>query len=66
MSIALKKFLSMLENGIASDDSINKNQKTILKKLCERIYMIEMTSDASQITSNIKEEIKLYAKSYEE
>jgi hypothetical protein len=65
MSIAIKKFLSMLENEISSDTSTNETQKAVLTKLCEKIYILESTNDKGQIPANIKEEIKFYAKEYE-
>ena len=65
MSIAIKKFLLMLENEILSDTSINDSQKNVLKKLCEKIYILETTSDTSQMPTYIRDEIKFYAKDYE-
>lgn len=65
MSIATKKFLLMLEEEISSDNDINETQKKVLKKLCEKIYILETTSDSAQIPTNIKEEIKSFAKEYD-
>ena len=59
MSIAIKKFLLMLENEILSDTSINDSQKNVLKKLCEKIYILETTSDTSQMPTYISESPRL-------
>jgi len=65
MSIAIRKFLSMLEIEIEKDSSANESQKKILKKLCEKIYISESTSESNQMPGIIREDIKFFAKDYE-
>jgi hypothetical protein len=65
MSIGTKKFLSMLDQELAEDDSISENQRKILKNICERIYVLETTGESSQLPTSIREEIKFYAKDFE-
>ena len=62
MSIAIKKFLSMLDQELLSDDKLSENQKKVLKKFCEKVYVLETTNDGSaQLPSQIREEVKFYA-----
>lgn len=64
MSIAIKKFLSMLDQEVLSDGRLNDDQKRVLKKVCEKIYILETTVDSSQMPSQIAGEIKLFAGDY--
>ena len=64
MSIAIKKFLSMLDQEVLSDGRLNDDQKRVLKKVCEKIYILETTVDSSQMPSQITGEIKLFAGDY--
>jgi len=65
MSIAIKKFLSMLDQEIGSDNELNSDQKNVLRKVCEKIYVLETTGDSSQMPSQIREDIKFYAQDFE-
>lgn len=65
MSIAIKKFLSMLEQEVASINEINEKQKNALKKVCEKIYILETTLDSSLMPAQIREEVKFYSKDFE-
>lgn len=65
MSIAIKKFLSMLDQETGNDPELNDDQKIVLRKLCEKIYVLETTGESSQMPSQIREEIKFYAKDFE-
>ena len=64
MSIAIKKFLTMLNQEVLSDGDLNDGQKEVLKKVCERIYLLETTSNSTQIPSQITAEIKDSAVNY--
>ena len=65
MSIAIKKFLSMLDQELASTSEINDAQKMALKKVCEKIYLLETTVDSSLMPTQIRGEIKSYSKDFE-
>jgi hypothetical protein len=65
MSIAIRKFLSMLEQEIGSDSEISEKQKNVLKKICEKIYVLETTGDSSQMPNAIRDEVKFYARDFE-
>ena len=62
MSIAIKKFYSMLDEELKSNTNISDNQKNAIRSICEKVYMLESTdSNAANINSKIRDEIKLNA-----
>ena len=54
----------MLDQEVLSDGRLNDDQKRVLKKVCEKIYILETTVDSSQMPSQIAGEIKLFAGDY--
>lgn len=62
MSIAIRKFYSMLDEELKSNTNISDNQKNAIRSICEKVYMLESTdSNAANINSKIRDEIKLNA-----
>lgn len=62
MSIAIKKFYSMLDEELKANTNIPDDQKNAIRSICEKVYMLESTdSNAANINSKIRDEIKLNA-----
>lgn len=62
MSIAIKKFMAMLEEEINSKSGLSESQKNVLKKVCEKVYVLENTdANSLDINSKIRDEVKFYA-----
>jgi len=62
LSIAIKKFYSMLDEELKANTNIPDDQKNAIRSICEKVYMLESTdSNAANINSKIRDEIKLNA-----
>jgi len=59
LSIAIKKFYSMLDEELKANTNIPDDQKNAIRSICEKVYMLESTdSNAANINSKIRDEIK--------
>ena len=64
MSIGYKKISEMISREIASNTSMTEGQKEKLERLCNKIYMLEASTDSvngSRMIENIMGEISLAA-----
>lgn len=61
MSIAMKKFRSLLENEIRKNTKLSIKQQQILTDTCLEIYVKLSSTENSRISSDIREDIKYRA-----
>ena len=64
MSIGYKKISEMISQEVESIDTLAKGQKEKIKLLCNKIYMLEASTDSlagTQMIQNIMSEISFTA-----